>query len=146
MVEDNVAQVPNVPQGEETIVDAGKAEPGHDIFAAPPQPEVMSEDKPNLPPVEGNEPKAVSAVGVSSSEAAPRQDERAPEMPEGRAPTAQLGDGSPLPLPPDNTPSPAVAGAAVGAEAAKAKVQGPMDAEQAEADEVRQELFPDAVA
>lgn len=144
VVEDNAAQVPDVQQGEETTVDAGKAEPGRDIFAAPPQPDIRSEDKLKPPPVEGNEPKAVSAVGVggSSSDAVPKQDERAPEIPEDRAPTAP-GNGAPLPPPADNTP----AGAApAGAEAAKAKVQGPMDAEQAEADEVRQELFPDAVA
>jgi dolichyl-phosphate-mannose-protein mannosyltransferase len=147
VVEDNLGQNPNVPpQGEETHVDAGKAEPGRDIFAAPPQAGVMSEEKPNPPPVEGNEPKAVSAVGVSSGEAVPNQDESAPEKPEGRATTAPLGDSSPLAPPSDNTP-PAAAGAApVGAEGAKAKVQGPVDAEQAEADEVRQELFPDAVA
>jgi hypothetical protein len=123
-------------------VDAGKAEPGRDIFAPPPQADVRSEDKPSPPPVEGNEPKAVSAVGVTDGEAVPKQDEKAPEMPEGRAPTAPIGGSASLPPPVDNTPPPAAAGT----EAAKAKVQGPVDAEQAEADEVRQELFPDAVA
>lgn len=123
-------------------MDAGKAEPGRDIFAAPPRADVKSEDKPEPPPVEGNEPKAVSAVGGSSSETVPKQDERAPEIPEDRTSTAP-GNGAPLPPHADNTPPVA---ALVGSEAAKAKVQGPMDAEQAEADEVRQELFPDAVA
>jgi hypothetical protein len=123
-------------------VDAGKAEPGRDIFAPPPQADVKSEGKPNLPPVGGNEPKAVSAVGVIDSEAVPKQSEKVSEMPEGRAPTAPIGGSAPSPPPVDSTPIPAAAGA----EAVKAKVQGPMDAEQAEADEVRQELFPDAVA
>jgi len=142
VVEDNAAQVPDVPQGEETTVDAGKAEPGRDIFAAPPRADIKSEDKPKPLPVEGNEPKAVSAVGGSSSEAVPKQDERVPEIPEDRAPMAP-GNGAPLSPHADNTPP---AAAIVGAEAAKAKVQGPVDAEQAEADEVRQELFPDALA
>ena len=139
-MEDNAAQVPDVPQGEETTVDAGKAEPGRDIFAAPQRADIKSEDKPKPPPVEDNEPKAVSAVGGSSSEAVPEQDERAPEILEDRAPTAP-GNGAPLPPHADNTPP---ASALVGAEAAK--VQGPVDAEQAEADEVRQELFPDAAS
>ncbi len=127
-------------------MEGGKAEPGRDIFAPPPQVEVMSEDKLNAPPVEDNEPKAVSAVGVSPDEALPKQDEGTYEMPENGALTAPVGDVS---SPSDDalSLSPVAAGTTPqGSEAAKAKIQGPMDAEQAEADEVRQELFPDAVA
>ena len=139
MVEDNLGQVPEVPpEAEETTVDAGKAEPGRDIFAPPPRVEIKSEEKPNRPPVEDNEPKAVSAVG---GEALPRQDEGASELPEAR------GNVSPSPSPSDDTSPPGAAESApAGSEAARAKIQGPMDAEQAEADEVRQELFPDAVS
>ena len=118
-------------------MDAGRAEPGRDIFAPPPQVEIKSEEKPNAPPIEDNEPKAVSAVG---GEASPRQDERASE-PESR------GDVSPSPSSSDDTSPPGAAESApAGSEGTKAKIQGPMDAEQAEADEVRQELFPDAVS
>jgi hypothetical protein len=125
-------------------VEGGKAEPGRDIFAPPPQVEVMSEDKLNAPPVEDNEPKAVSAVGVSPDEALPKQDEGAYEMPENGALTAPVGDVSSSS---DDALPPVAAGTTPqGSEPAKAKIQGPVDAEQAEADEVRQELFPDAVA
>ena len=139
MVEDNLGQVPEVPpEAEETTVDAGKAEPGRDIFAPPPQVEIMSEEKPNAPPVDDNEPKAVSAVG---GEPSPREDESASELAEGR------GNASPLLSPSDDTSPPGAAESApTSSEAVRAKVQGPMDAEQAEADEVRQELFPDAVS
>jgi len=139
VVEDKLGQVPEVPpEAEETTVDAGKAEPGRDIFAPPPQVEIKSEEKPNAPPVEDNEPKAVSAVG---GEASPRQDESASEPAEGR------GKVSPVLSPSDDTSPPGAAESApASSEAVRAKVQGPMDAEQAEADEVRQELFPDAVS
>ena len=138
MVEDNLGQVPEVPpEAEETTVDAGKAEPGRDIFAPPPQVEIKSEENANAPPVEDNEPKAVSAVG---GEASPRQDERASE-------SESRGNVSPSPPASDDALPPGVAESApAGPEAARAKIQGPMDAEQAEADEVRQELFPDAVS
>jgi hypothetical protein len=139
VVEDKLGQVPEVPpDAEETTVDAGKAEPGRDIFAPPPQVEIKSEEKLNAPPVDDNEPKAVSAVG---GEALSRQDEGASEVAEGR------GNVSPLLSPSDGASPPGVAESApASSEAVRAKVQGPMDAEQAEADEVRQELFPDAVS
>jgi hypothetical protein len=138
VVEDNLGQVPEVPpEAEETTVDAGKAEPGRDIFAPPPQVEIKSEEKPNAPPVDDNEPKAVSAVGGETS---PRQNESASELAEGR------GSVSPVLSPSDDTSHGAAQSAPASSEAVKAKVQGPMDAEQAEADEVRQELFPDAVS
>lgn len=116
---------------------AGKAEPGHDIFAKRPQGEVKSENKETSPPVEDNEPRAISAIGVTThSDVLSKQDERALENPTESASAASQQDSSPSP--PDDASSPA------SPEAAKGKVQGPLDAEQAEADEVRQELFPDA--
>jgi hypothetical protein len=118
-------------------VDAGRAEPGHDIFAKRPQGEVKSENKASLSPVEDNEPKAISSIGLTShSDVSSKQDEIASEKPAESTSTVSQQDGSPSPS--DDTSPPA------SSEAAKAKVQGPLDAEQAEADEVRQELFPDA--
>jgi hypothetical protein len=118
-------------------VDAGKAEPGHDIFAKPPQGEVKSENKASLSPVEDNEPKAISSIGlISHSDVLSKQDEIASENPAESASTVSQQDDSPSPS--DDASPPA------SSEVAKAKVQGPLDAEQAEADEVRQELFPDA--
>lgn len=119
-------------------MDAGKAEPGHDIFAPHAQGDISSKNNNAVPPsAEDNEPKAISSIGFSSfSEALSKQDEKASEMPAESAFTVPQQDGSSSPsgeaLPSTNT------------EEAKAKVQGPVDAEQAEADEVRQELFPDA--
>jgi len=123
------------PQGEQTSVDAGKAEPGHDIFAKSPQGEVKSENKAALSPVEDNEPKAISSIGLTSlSEVLSKQD--ASEKPAETASTVPQQDGSPSPSADASSPA--------SSDVAKAKVQGPLDAEQAEADEVRQELFPDA--
>lgn len=135
---DDLGQDPNVPpQGEQTIMVAGKAEPGHDIFAKRPQGEVKSENKETSPPVEDNEPRAISVIGVTThGDALSKQDERALEMPTESAATVSQQDDSPSP--PDDASSPA------GPEVVKGKIQGPLDAEQAEADEVRQELFPDA--
>jgi dolichyl-phosphate-mannose-protein mannosyltransferase len=138
VVHDDLGQAPNVPpQGEQTSVDAGKAEPGHDVFAQSPQGEVKSDNKVALSPVEDNEPKAISSIGLTShSDVLSKQDEIASEKPAESASTVSQQDGSPSPS--DDASSPA------SSEAVKAKVQGPLDAEQAEADEVRQELFPDA--
>jgi dolichyl-phosphate-mannose-protein mannosyltransferase len=122
VVQDNVGQAPDVPpKAEETAVDAGKAEPGRDIFAQQPQPEVMSKEKAVEAPAENDEPKAISSVG----------------LPSGDGPSEILAD-KPL--------NDALSGAVMGntAAAEKLKVQGPPEAEQAEADEVRQELFPEA--
>lgn len=119
-------------------MDAGKAEPGHDIFAPHAQGDISSKNNNAVPPsAEDNEPKAISSIGFSSfSEALSKQDEKASETPTESAFTVPQQDGSSLPsgdaLPSTNTEDP------------KGKVQGPVDAEQAEADEVRQELFPDA--
>jgi len=127
------------PQGEQTSVDAGKPEPGHDVFAQSPQGEVKSENKASLSPVEDSEPKAISSIGLTApSDVLSKQDEIVSEKPAESASTVsqQQQDGSPSPS--DEAPSPA------SSEVAKAKVQGPLDAEQAEADEVRQELFPNA--
>jgi hypothetical protein len=118
-------------------MDAGKPEPGHDIFARPPQGEVKSENKASLSPVEDDEPRAISSIGFTAhSDVLSKQDEIASEKPVESASTVSQQDSSPSPS--DDTSSPA------SSEVAKAKVQGPLDAEQAEADEVRQELFPDA--
>ncbi|KAH9989401.1 Dolichyl-phosphate-mannose-protein mannosyltransferase-domain-containing protein [Russula compacta] len=137
VVEDHLGQAPNAPPpADETTVDAEKAEPGRDIFAPPAQADIKSEDKVPLP-IENNEPKAISSVGFSSlSEAFSKQDEKASETPADQAPAVPSKEISSSTI--DDTPSPATS------EVARAKVQGPMDAEQAEAEEVRQELFPDA--
>jgi hypothetical protein len=120
-------------------VDAGKAEPGRDIFAQSPQGEVKSENKAALSSIEENEPKAISFIGVTlQSDALSKQDGIASEKPAESASAVSQQAGSPSPSLSDDASSPA------SSEVAKAKVQGPLDAEQAEADEVRQELFPDA--
>lgn len=128
------------PQGEQTSVDAGKAEPGRDIFAQSPQAEVKSEEKAASTPLEDNEPKAISSIGVTlHDDLLSNEDEIALEKPAESASTVSQQDGS--------SPSPSAdASSTTSSEVAKAKakVQGPLDAEQAEADEVRQELFPDA--
>ena len=119
-------------------MDAGKAEPGHDIFAQRPQGEVKSEDKAASTSLDENEPKAISSIGLASHvDVLSKPDEIGSEKPAESASTVSQQDGSPSP-PADVSSSPA------SSEVAKPKVQGPLDAEQAEADEVRQELFPDA--
>jgi hypothetical protein len=124
-------------------VDAGKAEPGRDIFAPAPQGDIRIKNNAVPPSADDNEPKAISLIGYSSfSEAlSSKQDERPSETPaeSALAVSQQQQDGSPSSSPSDDLSSASF-------EVAKAKVQGPMDAEQAEADEVRQELFPDAQA
>jgi hypothetical protein len=124
-------------------VAAGKAEPGRDIFAPPPQVEIKSE-KDGIPPlVEDNEPRTITSVDLASlSEGSSKQDENAPE----KATEKAVAPEDILSSPSDGTSSARATGMtpADSESAAKAKVQGPMDAEQAEADEVRQELFPDA--
>jgi len=131
VVQDDLDQVPDVPQGEQTSVVAGKAEPGHDIFAKRPQGEVKSENKDTLAPVEDNEPKAISVIGLTSHiDVLSKPDAIASEKHAESASTVSQNDAHAL--------SP------TSSEVAKAKIQGPLDAEQAEADEVRQELFPDA--
>jgi dolichyl-phosphate-mannose-protein mannosyltransferase len=118
-------------------VDAGKAEPGRDIFAQSPQGEAKSENKAASPSLEDNEPKAISSIGVTShGDVLSKEDETASEKPAESASTVSQQDGSPSPS--------ADASSTASSEVAKVKVQGPLDAEQAEADEVRQELFPDA--
>jgi len=131
VVEDKLGQAPDVaPPAEETTVDAGKAEPGRDIFAQPPQADIMSKEKGTPPPAENDEPKAISSVGLPS-------DSEASETPSDKSSSVDRSDAL----------SSAVIGSSVAdAQAEKAKVQGPPDAEQAEADEVRQELFPEAQA
>jgi hypothetical protein len=112
------------PEAEETTVDAGKAEPGRDIFAQPPQADIMSKEKIVPAPAENDEPKAISSVGLPS-------DEEASDTPADKS----LND----------TLTSAILGSTVAnSQAEKPKVQGPPDEEQAEADEVRQELFPEA--
>jgi hypothetical protein len=120
-------------------VDAGKAEPGRDIFAPAPQGDIRSKNNGIPPPVDDNEPKAISFIGYSAfSETLSTQDERASETPAESPSTVSQQDGS-------SSPS-GDASSSASSEVVKVKVQGPMDAEQAEADEVRQELFPDAQA
>ncbi len=137
IVVQDLGQAPNVPQGEQTNVDAGKAEPGRDIFAPAPKGDVKSENNVISSFIEDNEPKAISVIGLSShSDVLPMQDETALEKPVESAPAISHQDGSPSPSGDASSPT--------SSEVVKAKVQGPMDAEQAEADEVRQELFPDA--
>jgi hypothetical protein len=138
VVHDDLGQAPNVPpQGEQTSVNAVKAEPGHDIFAQSPQGEVKSENKAVLSPVEDNEPKAISSIGLTlQSDVLSKQDETPSEKPAESASAVSQQDDSPSPSHDASSPT--------SSEVAKAKVQGPLDAEQAEADEVRQELFPDA--
>jgi hypothetical protein len=123
VVEDNVGQDPDVPpKAEETAVDAEKAEPGRDIFAQPPQVDIMSKEKKVVPaPAENDEPKAISSVGVQS-------------------------DDGPSETSADQPLDGALSGTVMENTVAKEKliVQGPPEAEQAEADEVRQELFPEA--
>ena len=121
-------------------MDAGRAEPGRDVFAQPQQGDVRSKNNAIPRPAEDNEPKAISSIGFSLfGEALSEQDERASETPAENAPAvSQQEDGTSLPS--------ADALSLASSEVAKAKVvQGPMDAEQAEAEEVRQELFPDAL-
>lgn len=131
VVEDKLGQAPNVaPPAEETTVDAGKAEPGRDIFAKPPQPDVMSKEKAIPPPAENDEPKAISSVGLPS-------DSEASETPSDKSSSVDRGDA---------LSSADIGNSVDNAQPEKAKVQGPPDAEQAEADEVRQELFPEAHA
>jgi len=137
VVEDQVANIPS--EAEETQVNAEKAEPGRDIFARPPKADIKSQNKVVPPAAEENEPKAISTVGLSSEAL---QDEKASETP---ADTDNASTASPNGTPPAE--SLVLAQSEVPqSEVPKAKVQGPMDAEQAEADEVRQELFPDAHA
>jgi len=125
VVEDNVGQAPDVPpKAEETAVEAEKAEPGRDIFAQPPQVDVMSKEKVVPAPAENDEPKAISSVGIQS-------------------------DDGPSETSADKPLDDALSGTVMGnteakVEAEKLIVQGPPEAEQAEADEVRQELFPEA--
>ena len=118
-------------------MDAGKAEPGRDIFAAAPQGDVKSKNNADSLHVEDSEPKAISSIGFSSfSEALSQQDERETPVAESASTVFQQDGGSSSPSGDALTPA--------NSEVAKAKAQGPVDAEQAEADEVRQELFPDA--
>ncbi|KAH9963295.1 glycosyltransferase family 39 protein [Russula dissimulans] len=139
VVEDQAANIP--PEAEETEVNAEKAEPGRDIFARPPKEDIKSQNKDVPPAAEENEPKAISTVGVSlSSEAL--QDEKASETP---ADTDNATTASPNGAPPADSLV-LTQSEVPQSEVPKAKIQGPMDAEQAEADEVRQELFPDAQA
>jgi len=119
-------------------VDAGKAEPGRDVFAPAPQGDIKSKNAVS-PLIADNEPKAISSIGLSShDDVSSMQDETTLEKPAESTSTASQQDGSPSP--PSDASSP------TSSEAVKVKVQGPMDAEQAEADGVRQELFPDANA
>ena len=118
-----------------------KAEPGHDIFAQRPQADIKSEDMPVPPPVD-DEPKAISSVGAASSSEDPQKlDEKTAETPGGEPSTAATGENTSSDSPSSST---VAEGAVPSTEVAKPKAQGPLDAEQAEADEVRQELFPGA--
>jgi hypothetical protein len=122
-------------------VNPAKAEPGRDIFAPRPQADIKSEDMGILPPAD-DEPKAISSVGAASPSEDPQKlDEKSAETPGGEPSSAATGENTSS----DNPLSSTVAeGAVPSPEVAKPKAQGPLDAEQAEADEVRQELFPGA--
>lgn len=146
VVEDNIGQAPNAPQvqAEGTEVNPAKAEPGRDIFAQHPKVDIKSEDMVIPPPVVNDEPKAISSVGATSSSEDPQKhDEKTSETPAGEPSLATTGENTPSSSS-DNTLSSIVEESAVPSpEVAKPKAHGPLDAEQAEADEVRQELFPD---
>lgn len=131
-------------QAEGTEVNPAKAEPGRDIFAQHPKADIKSEDMVIPPPVVDDEPKAISSVGATSpSEDPQKHDEKTSETPASEPSLATTGEK--IPSSSSDNSSPIVAESAVPSpEAAKAKAHGPLDAEQAEADEVRQELFPDA--
>lgn len=150
VVEDNLGQAPNAPQAhaEETTVNPGKAEPGRDIFAPHPQIDIKSENMAIPQPAVDDEPKAISSVGAaSSSENLETHEEKTAETPGGEPSSAATGEHTPSSSSSSSDvslSSGAAESAAPSPEVAKAKVQGPLDAEQAEADEVRQELFPDA--
>ena len=123
-----------------------KAEPGRDIFAQHPKADIKSQDMVIPPPVVEDEPKAISSVGATSpSEDPQKHDEKTSETPAGETSLATTGENTPSSSSSsDNSLSPNVAESTVPSpEVAKAKAHGPLDAEQAEADEVRQELFPD---
>ena len=123
-----------------------KAEPGRDIFAQHPKADIKSQDMVIPPPVVEDEPKAISSVGATSpSEDPQKHDEKSSETPAGEPSLATTGDNTPSSSSSsDNSLSPNVAESTVPSpEVAKAQAHGPLDAEQAEADEVRQELFPD---
>jgi hypothetical protein len=114
VVEDYLGQAPDVPpQAEKTTVDPGRAEPGRDILAQPPQPDIMSQEKADPAPAENDEPKAISSVGFpSDSEAS----EAAADKP--------LSDAQ----------SSAMMGTTqADSKAEKPKAQGPPNAEQGEA-------------
>ncbi|KAI0303009.1 hypothetical protein BC826DRAFT_965650 [Russula brevipes] len=140
-LDDHILNEP--PQAEKTSVAAGKAEPGRDIFAPAPQAEIKSEKDAIPPLVEDNEPRTITSVGLASlSEGSSKQDENAPE----KAAIKPISPEVILSSPSDGTASARATGMtpADSESAVKAKVQGSMDAELAEVDEVRQELFPDA--
>jgi len=99
------------PQGEQTSIDAVKAEPGHDIFAQHVQGEVKSENKAASSPVEDNEPKAISSIGLTlHSDVLSKQDEIVSEKPAESASTVSQ------PSPSDDASSPS------SSEVAKGKV------------------------
>ena len=119
----------------------GKAEPGRDIFAPQPQVDIKSEAM--AIPDADDEPKAISSVGAPSSTEDPQKhDEEPAKTPGGELSSAVTKENTPSSSTSDDPES--TESAAPSPEVPKAKIQGPLDAEQAEADEVRQELFPDA--
>ena len=128
-------------QAEETSVDPGKAEPGRDIFAPHPQANnIKSEAMGN--PVVDDEPKAISSVGAAPSgeDIQKHDNEKIAETPGGEPSLAATTENSSS----SSSSDAKAAESAAPSPEVKAKVQGPLDAEQAEADEVRQELFPHA--
>lgn len=148
IIVEDIGQAPNVPQvqAEGTEVNPAKAEPGRDIFAQHPKADIKSEDMVIPPPVVDDEPKAISSVGATSSSEDPQKhDEKTSETPAAEPSLATSGENTPSSSD-DSSSSTVVDSAVPSPEVAKAKAQGPLDAEQAEADEVRQELFPDVPA
>ncbi|KAI0284837.1 hypothetical protein BC826DRAFT_973176 [Russula brevipes] len=90
------------PRAEKTSVDAEKAEPCRDIFASPPQAKIKSE-KDAIPPVEENEPRTITPVGLASfSKDSSKRGENALEEPADKA----VAPENTLPSPSDGTSSP----------------------------------------
>lgn len=157
VVEDNFGQDNNaaLPKAEETFVDAAKAEPGRDIFAKGDKKDIKSDAQ---VPVQENDvrEKEVSSVGVAESSITPASASAsaaaAEEKVAGNAPAVQHSAESSLsPATSDaevkaaaSSSSPVASESQAIPEPVRHKAEGPLGAEEAEAEEVRNELFPDA--
>ena len=159
VVEDNFGQDNNVvlPKAEETFVDAAKAEPGRDIFAKGDKKDIKSDAQ---VPVQENDvrEKEVSSVGIAESSITPASASAsvaaAEEKVADNAPAVQHSAESSLsPATSDaevkaaassSSSSPVASESQAIPEPVRHKPEGPMGAEEAEAEEVRNELFPDA--